>query len=468
MPTPQSHVQHLYLQAGFGIDLPGLRAHMQKSPSQLIEDLFDDARFWHSLEVPNFEMPDLMTIRQMKEEERREMQQQARRALGTLNLAWLNQMASGRARLREKMALFWHDHFVTRHQHAYAAQLQVNTLREHALGKFGTLLSRVAKDPAMLRFLNNQQNHKAHPNENFARELLELFTLGRGYYTEQDIQQAARAFTGWSSLPNGEFVFRPRWHDYGTKTFLGRRGNFDGDDILHIILEQERTASFITRKLYRFFVNPDVDKEVVSNWAKEFYESDYDLSTLMRRMLSSDHFFEARHIGTRIKSPIEYLLNLMCMLNMRFEQEEGAIMLQRLLGQVLLQPPSVAGWPQERAWIDSNSMMLRLKIPQALIFSSGLEVQPKAAFAGNEDAIRAGREMKRRLGAKIDWQPLLSELRGLEEEQILASLASWLYQLNTDPASYQWMRQHLPPSGKDERIKWMCMRLMGTPEFQLM
>ena len=171
-------------------------------------------------------------------------------------------MINSEAQLREKMSLFWHGHFACRVMNIYFQQQLLDIIRENALGNFGDLLHEVSKSPAMLSFLNNQQNKKQHPNENFAREVMELFTMGRGNYTEEDVKEGARAFTGWGFNLQGEFVYRPFQHDNGKKTFLGKTGNFDGDDIIDILLEQKQTAKFISQKIYKYFVNdtPDIEK----------------------------------------------------------------------------------------------------------------------------------------------------------------------------------------------------------------
>ena len=184
---------------------------------------------------------------------------------------------------------------------------------------------------------------------------MELFTLGRGNYTENDIKEAARAFTGWSSEFKGEFVFRRFQHDYGEKTVLGKTGNFDGDDVLDIFLSQKQTAKFITQKIYKFFVNDNVDEEKVNWLADRFYQSNYDISKLMEDIFTSDWFYDEKNIGSKIKSPIELMAGIQRMLPMKLENEEALTFLQRALGQILFYPPNVAGWPGGKTWIDSST-----------------------------------------------------------------------------------------------------------------
>ena len=180
---------------------------------------------------------------------KKKLREKSRDDLKTLNIRWLETLVNSEAQLREKMSLFWHGHFACRIQNSYFSQELLHIVRTNALGSFADMLKAVSKSPAMLQFLNNQQNKKSHPNENFAREVMELFTMGRGNYTENDVKEAARAFTGWAFEPRGGFVFRKFQHDDGSKTFLGKTGNFDGDDILNMLLENKQTANYISRKI---------------------------------------------------------------------------------------------------------------------------------------------------------------------------------------------------------------------------
>jgi uncharacterized protein (DUF1800 family) len=198
--------------------------------------------------------------------------------VATINAEWLSRMANPQeSALLERMCLFWHGHFACDIKSGGLAASYLNTIRKHALGRFGDLAKGIAREPAMIRYLNNQQNRKQSPNENFARELLELFTIGRGNYTEQDIKEAARAFTGWSSNFDGTFRFRRFAHDYGSKTFMNRTGKWDGDDIIDIILEQRATAEFLAAKMYRYFVNPGDDPQHIAQIANHLYDSGYHI-----------------------------------------------------------------------------------------------------------------------------------------------------------------------------------------------
>jgi uncharacterized protein (DUF1800 family) len=310
-------------------------------------------------------------------EQRKKMREKSRDDLKTMNLKWLETMINSEAQLREKMSLFWHGHFACRTLNSFFAQELLHIIRSNALGSFADMLKAVSKSPAMLQFLNNQQNKKLHPNENFAREVMELFTMGRGNYTETDVKEAARAFTGWAFNAQGEFVFRKNQHDYGSKTFLGKTGNFNGDDILDMLLENKQTANYISKKIYRYFVNENVNEQNQQWLSNRFYSNNYNIGKLLDDIYRSSWFYDEKNIGTRIKSPIELLAGIRRLLPMQLENEQSQLLFERALGQVLFYPPNVAGWPGGKNWIDSSSLMLRLRIPQMLSANDALDIRPK-------------------------------------------------------------------------------------------
>ncbi|MEP6711832.1 MAG: DUF1800 domain-containing protein, partial [Ferruginibacter sp.] len=307
--------QHLLWRAGFG--------PMAENAAGL--DVVSQKNLWQLLLKTSAKQPEKITVAdnlvdglykgikdvaemqdaQKNADKKKMMRQQSREDLKNLNIRWLDEMINSEAQLREKMSLFWHGHFACRVINSYFQQELLHIIRSNALGNFGDLLKEVSKSPSMLQFLNNQQNKKSHPNENFAREVMELFTMGRGNYTENDVKEAARAFTGWGFNLQGEFVFRKQVHDEGEKTFLGKSGNFDGDDILNMLLEHSQTADFITRKVYKYFVNDTVDSEKVQWLSKRFKNNNYDIKKLLEDIYTSDWFYDEKNIGTKIKSPVE-------------------------------------------------------------------------------------------------------------------------------------------------------------------
>ena len=289
-------------------------------------------------------------------------QEQIRKGL-ELRGWWVAEMVDTQSPLTERMTLFWHNHFVSSQQKVKLAQLMYRqnvTLRANALGNFGAMLHAIARDPAMVIYLDSVQNRKGTPNENFAREVMELFTLGEGSYGEQDIREAARAFTGWSlDRTTGEFMFRPFIHDYGAKTVLGRTGDFDGDRVLDILLAQRETAEFITRKLWREFVSPDPDAAEVGRIARRFRESHYDIKVALHGLLTSNAFYAPENRGALIKSPIDLVVGTLRQFDLKPTEPIPFAVAAAGMGQNLFSPPNVKGWPGQEAWINSTTLLAR-------------------------------------------------------------------------------------------------------------
>ncbi len=462
-PLGLRSLRHLLSRSGFGPSLHDWHRWTKLSLSQAQDKIFEEAQAYKPIPQTDHALPQWGNMRDLTDEERREIREQGALALRELNVAWIQTMVNDPAQLREKMAFFWHDHFACRFQVVFLAKGQLERFRKLALGKFGDLLLSISQDPGMLRFLNNQQNRKEAPNENFARELLELFTLGRGHYTETDIKEAARAFTGWGFNLRKEFIFKPRWHDYGSKTFLGQTGNWNGEDIIRIILEQKRTAYFLVEKLYRYLVHPTPDPQMVSEWADYFYQEKYDIEKLLRKIFSSNHFYDLQNQGSLIKSPVEYLVSLLRLSGAKFQDPQGYLRVQKVLGQTLFQPPNVAGWPYGREWIDSSTLMARLQIPRAMLAGESLRLTPKESFAGNEDAIKL-KGNARRLMVEINW-PHLEKLFG--EHFPLEMMTDYLLTQPLTGAPLEGLNQHLAGLSFQERLKGQMAYLLSSPEFQL-
>lgn len=407
--------------------------------------------------------------------DRKKIREQNRDDLKSLNLYWLNEMVQSDAQLREKMSFFWHGHFASRNINIFFQQQLLDIIRQNALGNFRTLLLEVSKSAAMLNFLNAQQNKKDHPNENFAREVMELFTMGRGHYTEQDVKEAARAFTGWGATAKGEFVFRKFQHDRGEKSIFGKTGNFEGEDVLDLILNQKQTARFITEKIYRFFVNDIVDKEKTDWLANRFYTNDYDIARLLEDIFTSEWFYEDKNIGTRIKSPIELLAGIQRILPMQLENEESLLVLQRLLGQLLFYPPNVAGWPGGKTWIDSSTLMLRLRIPQLINDRDDLNVTPKMdddQMMGKEDT-ETGKSGQVKMGkgnkpiyAAIEWEPYLKNFESVPREYLMQNIAGVVLQSGMQVPA-ELVKVYTDTASRENFIKTATLQLMSIPEYQM-
>lgn len=412
-------------------------------------------------------LQDIGKMQKLSAEQRKQLRKQSVDDIKSLNLSWLSEMINSESQLREKMSLFWHGHFACRIVNIYYQQQLLDVIRRNALGNFGDLLREVSKSPAMLSFLNNQQNRKQHPNENFAREVMELFTMGRGNYTETDVKEGARAFTGWGFNLKGEFVDRPAFHDSGTKTFLGKTGNFDGDDIIDIILEQKATATFIVRKIYRYFVNEDIDENIVSALAEKFYQSHYDIGKLLDEIYLSHWFYDEKNIGIRIKSPVELLVGIRRMIPMELARPEMQLLFQRVLGQLLFYPPNVAGWPGGQSWIDSTSLMWRLRLPQILASAQEFLVHPK-----DDDDVQMGMEEIDKkaaplvLTAEVSWEAVTGVYKNIPREALSAKISDSLLQTRST-VNPQVLKRYADDSSRENFIKTTLIEIMSTPEYQM-
>ena len=319
---------------------------------------------------------------------------------------WLYRMATTSAPLREKMALFWHGIFATGYAkviHGKALSDQTRMFRTFGMGNFKDLLIQLSKDPAMIIWLDNQDNHNGAINENFGRELLELFTMGVGNYTERDIKECARAFTGWtianreymelrsqrdSDWPYGRiawhFKYHPEDHDDGEKEFLGQRGRFNGEDIIHIICQQEATARFISRHLYSFFVSdeppvpewrytPPTNPEAIDELTRVYFDSNYDISAMLRALFNSSYFQSQDSWYSKVKSPVELVAGVL-RLTGEFNRPRREIIDRYFqasyMGQFLNNPPSVEGWHQGTDWLDTGTLVERVNFASQQIGDS--------------------------------------------------------------------------------------------------
>ena len=248
-----------------------------------------------------------------------------------------------RSSLQEKLTLFWHGHFTTSAKDEKVATLVWNQNELHrrmAAGNFREYVKAISRDPAMLDYLNNTQNNKQHPNENYARELMELFTLGIGNYTEDDIKNSARSFTGWTH-DGDDFVFRRFDHDEGTKTFMGRRGNFNGDDIIEMILAHPACAPYIASRMWKFFAYEEPEDGLAESLGGMLKDSGWELRPVIRTMFTSKAFYQPRAIGSQIKSPVELVVGTIRLLGLNTPNAQQLVFAMNQMGQVPLQPPNV-------------------------------------------------------------------------------------------------------------------------------
>jgi uncharacterized protein (DUF1800 family) len=335
--------------------------------------------------MPAFLEQPLITPKQrrdMTEDQRREYRMQDAQRINELRAWWVKQMLATKAPLAERMTVFWHNHFATQADKVSSAWLmaqQHQTLRKDALGSFDHMLQAVAKGPAMLIYLDGANNRKQAPNENFAREVMELFTLGEGHYGESDIKQAARAFTGWTVLPEtGAFSFRPEAHDLGEKTVLGQTGNFDGDAVLRILAQRPETARFITAKLWREFVSPQPDQAAINAIAAKFQASNLDIGVAMTEILAHPAIIAPHARATLVKSPVDLVIGTARRFDVSITDPGTLAFAVAALGQKLFNPPNVKGWPGGDLWINTSTLLARKQFVSRMLSVEPVRMMEKS------------------------------------------------------------------------------------------
>ncbi len=451
-------VKHLWARAAFGMRFEDLKELENISIKHAVKKLLNTADA-QPIDVVKVKMDYAAVVKEDMMAKKMFLQQQ-RQQEKDLNFAWINQMNTTDSVLQEKMTLFWHNHFACRSNNAFFAQQLNNIHRENALGSFRTLLFQVAESPAMLQFLSNQQNQKNHPNENFAREVMELFTVGRGNYTEDDIKQSARAFTGYGFNKDGEFVTRKFVHDDGPKAFMGKTGNFNGEDIMNMLLEKKETAHFICNKLYKYLVNDIPDPLHVNAMADVFYHSNYEIKPLLEYVFTSAWFYDDKNVGNMIKSPVIFLVGLNRQFYITYQRPEVLLQFQRVLGQVLFNPPNVAGWPGGKNWIDSSSLMYRLKIPSTLLNGGLIDFAGKAD-PEDEAYIAVVRNQQQLVNTRVQAQPNWDKfLQDIPQKMSRTGIAELL--LEPTPTN-----SLLNSINSSVDTKAAVIELVSTPEYQL-
>ena len=373
----EAQARHLLGRVGFAPTQTEVDRLTGQSASKAVSSLIAQAQAAN----PQFSAPEFVAgpppvayrLLNTQEEKQAQRQQQLREGL-EMKTWWMREMITSPTPLKERMTLFWHNHFATSQQKVNRSQAmwrQQQVLRADALGSFRTLLHNVAKDPAMLIYLDGANSRKEAPNENFAREVMELFTLGEathgGNYTEQDIKEAARAFTGWS-VDQGDlaFKFRPAFHDDMPKTILRSTGNFDGDQALDILLDQPAAAHFVVGKLWREFVSPTPDEAQVARIAARFKASDYSIAAALNDVLMTDAFWAPANRGSLVKSPVDLVVGTVRQFNFAYTDALPFALKTAQLGQNLLVPPNVKGWPGQNDWITATTLLERKRFTEQL------------------------------------------------------------------------------------------------------
>jgi uncharacterized protein (DUF1800 family) len=432
-PFDRRLAAHLYRRAGFAASSRELDEAVQLGPQAVVQKLLNAEKDSSAFDDEMRKFAELTLAANNPER---------------LTSWWLHRMRHTPAPLLEKATLFWHGHFATSAAKVREARLmfrQNELLRQHALGDFRALVRGIARDPAMLLYLDSATNRKVHPNENFSREVMELFCLGVGKYSEQDIQQLARCFTGWE-IQHGEFKFNSYQHDYGNKTVLGKTGPFDGDEGLEIILQQPAAAEFICAKFVQFFVadEPELPAEHIAPLAQRFRASGLTVAPVLETILTSRLFYSAASLGRKIRSPVELGVGLLRALEATANLVQLANRL-RELGQIPLFPPNVKGWNGGRTWIDSSSLLGRANLVRAIVES------PETRFGGGTLDEYLDRFDLQTSAAIVDW---LSELL------VAAPLAPEVRSQLIERAG----RSDVP---RPTAVKQLLHVLGSLPEFQL-
>jgi uncharacterized protein (DUF1800 family) len=384
--------RHLLNRAGFGASDAEVRAFSSLSRAEAVDRLLAGARTEPTVAPPAFVSEAFVPyyrIRNLDAEERAaELRTRLQQGFA-LRAWWLHEMAVTPTPLTERMTLFWHGHFATSQQKVRSARLmygQHALLRREALGNFGRLLHGIARDPAMLVYLDNAGSRREAPNENFAREVMELFTLGEGHYTERDVKEAARAFTGWSlDRDTGEYRYRRLWHDGGEKAVLGRTGRLDGAAVLEALLAHPRTAEHVSAKLWREFVSPSPDEAEVKRLAAVFRGAGYEVKPLLRAMFLSEAFWSPGNRASLVKSPVDLVVGTLRTFAIQPMDYRPAAFAVAALGQNLFSPPNVKGWPGGEAWIDASTLLGRRQFIDR-VFRGNDPMMPVAATAASQAA----------------------------------------------------------------------------------
>jgi len=372
---------------------------------------------------------------------------------------WLFRMQREPYPLREKMTLFWHGHFATSFRKVEDLRLmhqQNETLRRGALGDFRDLVLAVSRDPAMIVWLDNQENRKGSPNENYARELMELFTLGEGNYTERDVQEAARAFTGWHQ-DDARFVFNRELHDFGRKSILGMSGNFDGADVVDIVLQQPQAKRFLATKLLKYFVAPEPAEELIAEAAQVLTDCNLEMRWFLRTLLLSKAFYASESMYSKIKSPVEYTIGALRDLDAVAPGQELAELMAPM-GQELFAPPSVKGWDGERDWISSNAWLARGRFAEFLSHAPGGEsFGPHLPIQSHVPLDE--RDPRRYVDYYVDRL-----VQGRVSESKRQELVQYLY--TTDEGEHREVFEH-EPEFRMQKSRGLIRLILSLPEYHV-
>jgi uncharacterized protein (DUF1800 family) len=488
---------HLYNRAGFGGTPDEIRALAAKGPDEAVAFFVDFEKIPEPQVRPDWARPDpvrnerIRQIQQMtrdekgsnkSEEEKRnalaklrqmqkEIEQEQRQHMQQIRGDWLQRMAMGPRPFQEKLTLFWHGHFATsavKVREAYFMWLQIETFRRLGTGRWIDLLDAATQDPAMLIWLDQAQSRKEHPNENFARESMELFVLGEGHYTEKDVTEAARAMTGWSlDRIEDQYRYRPAFHDTGVKTVLGRTGPLTGREVLEVMAAQPQAARFIAGKLWKFFASDDPSPALIDALADNFRAHGQVFKPFLRTLFRSEEFYGDSVVRSQIKSPVQWLAGSVRLLQRPMPPPIVSTEMTRNLGQELLAPPNVKGWDGGLSWITTNTLLARYNQAAILVDGQG-NFAPQGPRPGQKMAAAmatiAARDM-----APVDLTKIVADWERRDSETLISALKNRFLpgQLTAEHRDVLdgYLTSHTQLTDQD--IRQAIRLLMSTPEYQI-
>ena len=470
--------RHLLSRTMFGPKYPEIKTASEDSMENTVSsmlttiDLPEPPGDWVDEPAPQWDT--------LTEEEVQELIEQYSEWMWDMAYWWMKGMMRNSVNIHEMMALFWHNYFATAQSKVFypQAMYQQNSIfREYGLGNFKELLRRVTFGPAMMIWLDIRRSTRNEPNENFARELLELFTMGVDNYSQDDIVEASRAFTGYVTNGvdtnydfgnnTGTGWWWEEWHDFEEKTFLGQTGNWNGDDIINIIMEQDETAVHICTRLYKWFVYQNVNETVVNEMADVLRTNDYNIATALEFLFTTEHFFDENFRGADIQNPLTLLQGLIRKCGMEeFEfSSEYFVHSQEFLGMLPLEPPDVSGWPGYRSWINSITLPVRKLQASSIItgqspwgqfdFIADVRALAQSMYDPYEEGY-ASEQIVRKLGFLFFGNPLSENLEVRMLSVLLDGAEPYDWSINVPPGDSQW-----------GRMRDLMIYIMRLPEFQL-
>lgn len=471
--------------AGFGGPPEDIAKLTDLGHDAALASLLDFEKIPDSTPDPVWAVPDLgraerlKAIQSMAPEAKRQAQQAEQRAqsqrIVELRGWWLNRMAKGPRPFQEKMVLFWHGHFATSYEKvrdAYYMWRQNELFRRLGTDYWLRLLIEAGRDPAMLIWLDQAQSRKEHPNENYAREVMELFALGEGHYTEKDVTEGARALTGWSLDRDMErFIYRPAFHDNGDKTFLGLTGNLNGEDVMAQIIKQRQAAVFITGKLWNFFAGQMPSSELNQALADAFIENARHFKPFLRVVFRSEEFYSDAVLRNQVKSPVQWLVGTARMLQCELPPAFISAAITRSLGQDLFAPPNVKGWDGGVTWITTNTLLERYNDAATLVqgTTQQLSASDFALKPGGAGGMVQEKAAQRVHIGGVDVEKILTPEERADKGKLVASLQHRLLQSTLSNKQAEALRDFLDSRANlnEADIRNVIRLVMSTPEYQV-